>query len=283
MPQPPSPASPKVVLNIGGHRYETSKATLTKVRRCYFTRLLDGEVAAVKEADGAIFLDRDGEYFSCILQWMRAWDPSQPFDKATSVLLQFRKEDWRRLSELTGLPSEVYSDTRMHRALVTEVKFYELTPMLFLLEPTHPSLTGYDPSVESGGKWEEVEAAIREWEGESHVPDISLVQMYQKAPASRTGAVPAAVPGAAASTTAASGDGNEEAVLEFDAMGGFGALLEGVKASLLGRNAEVTWAPPAGFDISKHGAAIAKELKRRYGLPILLLDDCVQLSDIVSH
>jgi hypothetical protein len=60
-----------VVLNIGGYRYETSVQTLRRLRGIFFDAYFSGRYAQDVCADGSIFIDRDGEHFGQVLQYLR--------------------------------------------------------------------------------------------------------------------------------------------------------------------------------------------------------------------
>jgi len=60
-----------IKLNIGGHYYQTTRDTLLKGQRNFFTALLSGQMRAIQDDVGAYFIDRDGEYFQPILGFMR--------------------------------------------------------------------------------------------------------------------------------------------------------------------------------------------------------------------
>ena len=266
----------KVVLNIGGIRFETSRATLCKVPRSFFTlRLLAGAASVSRDSDGAYFVDRDGRLFHHILSWLRAFNPTSPLPRSTNLLVSFRNGQHDKVSDITGLPLDVYANRATHRSLVQEVEFYGLIPLLFALDPTLPAVADYKPAAASANSSkEELDRAIAQWDGESNVPDLATVKLYQSAltdpsrfsqPDAQATAVREAV----------------QAVSDFDGLGGFGPLLDGVKASLLGKCKEVSWVAPAGFDIDKHGDAIAAELKRRHGLSVDILGNQLQLRPIV--
>ena len=269
-----SPASPppKVVLNIGGERFETTAATLTKVPRSFFPRLLSGAIQLPRDADGAHFIDRDPHCFPHILTWLRAFDPSSPLQRSTNLLVSYRNAQHDKLADITGLPSSLYSHAATHRAICREVEFYGLIPLLFALDPTHPSVTSYTPAAPSA-RAEDVDRALREWEGDTNVPDLALLKAYQASLAN-----PGQAGKADAQRTAA--QEAEEAVADFEGLGGFAPLMEGVKASLLAKNGEVMWTPPAGFDVEKHGDTLAAEVKRRYGLCVDILGNELQLQPI---
>jgi N-acetylneuraminic acid mutarotase len=60
-----------VVLNIGGFRYETSVQTLRRLPHTFFDAYFSGRYAQDVCADGSIFIDRDGEHFGQVLQYLR--------------------------------------------------------------------------------------------------------------------------------------------------------------------------------------------------------------------
>jgi hypothetical protein len=60
-----------VELDIGGHRYQASVQTLRHVSGNVFDAYFDGKHALDLNADGSIFVDRDGEHFGHVLEYMR--------------------------------------------------------------------------------------------------------------------------------------------------------------------------------------------------------------------
>jgi hypothetical protein len=61
----------RVALNIGGYRFETSVQTLRRVPHTFFDAYFSGRYAQDVCNDGSIFVDRDGEHFGHILEYMR--------------------------------------------------------------------------------------------------------------------------------------------------------------------------------------------------------------------
>jgi hypothetical protein len=61
----------RVELNIGGFRFETSVQTLRRVPHTFFDAYFSGRYAQDVCADGSIFVDRGGEHFGHILEYMR--------------------------------------------------------------------------------------------------------------------------------------------------------------------------------------------------------------------
>ncbi len=68
----------RVKLNVGGVRYETSRATLTSVPDSMLATMFGGRPDMLQRDpdDGSVFIDRDGERFGLILDYMRARDAS---------------------------------------------------------------------------------------------------------------------------------------------------------------------------------------------------------------
>uniref|UniRef100_A0AAF5PT95 BTB domain-containing protein n=1 Tax=Wuchereria bancrofti TaxID=6293 RepID=A0AAF5PT95_WUCBA len=60
-----------VNLNVGGHRFATSRQTLTWIPDTFFTSLLSGRIPTVHDETNAIFIDRDPEMFRIILNYLR--------------------------------------------------------------------------------------------------------------------------------------------------------------------------------------------------------------------
>jgi hypothetical protein len=61
----------RVELNIGGYRFETSVQTSRRFPHTFFDAYFNGRYAQDVFADGSIFVDRDGEHFGHILEYMR--------------------------------------------------------------------------------------------------------------------------------------------------------------------------------------------------------------------
>jgi hypothetical protein len=60
-----------VELNIGGYRFQTSVQTLRRVPHTFFDAYFSGRYAQDVCLDGSIFVDRDGEHFGHVLEYMR--------------------------------------------------------------------------------------------------------------------------------------------------------------------------------------------------------------------
>jgi hypothetical protein len=61
----------RVELNIGGYHFHTSVQALRRVPHTFFDAYFSGRYAQDVCDDGSIFVDRDGEHFGHVLQYMR--------------------------------------------------------------------------------------------------------------------------------------------------------------------------------------------------------------------
>jgi hypothetical protein len=61
----------RVELNIGSHHFQTSVQTLRRVPHTFFYAYFSGRYAQDVCLDGSIFVDRDGEHFGHVLEYMR--------------------------------------------------------------------------------------------------------------------------------------------------------------------------------------------------------------------
>ena len=60
-----------VVLNIGGVRFETTVNTLCSFSDSFFAKMFGGTYDTRTEPDGSYFIDRSGEHFGQVLNFMR--------------------------------------------------------------------------------------------------------------------------------------------------------------------------------------------------------------------
>jgi hypothetical protein len=101
----------RVLLNIGGERFETSRATLTRVPGTLFHALFSKDPVEIEAGDdGSIFFDRDPSHFEHILAFLRdgtlavAGQPEQP---SVGLLLYLQREfSYYLIRVAVSLPSE---------------------------------------------------------------------------------------------------------------------------------------------------------------------------------
>ena len=66
-----------IKLNVGGCIYHTSRQTLLSVPDTIFAEAFHGNIEELKsESDGSIFIDRSGELFRYVLEFLR--NPNEP-------------------------------------------------------------------------------------------------------------------------------------------------------------------------------------------------------------
>jgi hypothetical protein len=86
----------RVELNIGGHRFETSVQALRRVPHTFFDAYVSGRYAQDVCNDGSIFVDRDGEHFGHVLEYMRDGHVSvaEPGARPSVALLRALKREF---------------------------------------------------------------------------------------------------------------------------------------------------------------------------------------------
>ncbi len=60
-----------IKLNVGGTLFHTTRETLTKTQDSFFTAMLSGRFQQLVDQEGYIFIDRDGDRFKHILNYLR--------------------------------------------------------------------------------------------------------------------------------------------------------------------------------------------------------------------
>eukprot|EP00656_Telonema_subtile_P004168 TRINITY_DN11894_c0_g1_i1.p1 TRINITY_DN11894_c0_g1~~TRINITY_DN11894_c0_g1_i1.p1 ORF type:complete len:304 (+),score=94.88 TRINITY_DN11894_c0_g1_i1:117-1028(+) len=99
----------KIKLDVGGCRYATSLSTLTSQPESLLWSMFSGRFKLEKDDDGCYFLDRDGQLFGVLLNWLR--DPQGfklPTDQAQRELLLQEARYYR----LAGLQAALHSCTQ---------------------------------------------------------------------------------------------------------------------------------------------------------------------------
>jgi N-acetylneuraminic acid mutarotase len=85
-----------VDLNIGGYRFQTSMQTLRRLSHSFFDAYFSGRYVKDVCDDGSIFIDRDGEHFGHVLEYMRGGVVSvaEPGAQPSMSLLRALKRDF---------------------------------------------------------------------------------------------------------------------------------------------------------------------------------------------
>jgi hypothetical protein len=101
----------RVQLNIGGRHFETSVQTLRRVPHTFFDAYFSGRYAQDVCADGSIFVDRGGEHFGHVLEYVRDGVVSVAAQNASdldaSLLRVLKREFGFYCIELIAEPEEV--------------------------------------------------------------------------------------------------------------------------------------------------------------------------------
>lgn len=97
-----------VGLNVGGIIYKTSSSTLLKNNESFFSQMLEGYIPSTKDDDGNFIIDRDGQVFRHILNFMRCGSMVVPEDFKEYTLLE-HEADFYSLWELQKAVQEAVS------------------------------------------------------------------------------------------------------------------------------------------------------------------------------
>jgi hypothetical protein len=112
--------SGRVRVNVGGHYYDTSLATLTKDSQSMLSAMFSGRYGLIQDSDGSYFIDRDGTHFRYILNFLR--------DNTVIVPPNYL----------------------LHMELLKEADFYQLDG---LAEIVKQNLKRLDPDTDKDARW----------------------------------------------------------------------------------------------------------------------------------
>jgi hypothetical protein len=89
-----------IVLNVGGKEYHTSRSTLTKDANSMLCRMFTGALPSTKDALGRYFIDRNGDLFRYILDYLRDSNPEIIPNDANLMLALLREAQFFQLEGL---------------------------------------------------------------------------------------------------------------------------------------------------------------------------------------
>jgi len=108
----------RVILNVGGNRFDTSVATLVKDQNSMLAAMFSGRYRMKVEEDGSYFIDRDGSHFRYVLNYLRDNTVSLPPNRQIHLellreanfyqlvgLVEHTKSSLKRLEQVLGAPS----------------------------------------------------------------------------------------------------------------------------------------------------------------------------------
>ncbi|KAL9645976.1 hypothetical protein ABK040_000447 [Willaertia magna] len=109
-----------VYLNVGGRHFTTSITILTTFSNSFFTTMFSGRFELSKTKDGYIFIDRDGDLFVYILEYLRDREIILP-NKDAEVLKKkiIREAKYYQLEELID-----YLNENNDKKLNTEISIH---------------------------------------------------------------------------------------------------------------------------------------------------------------
>ncbi|KAM5277781.1 potassium channel regulatory protein [Hipposideros larvatus] len=117
-----------VTLNVGGKIFTTKCSTIKQFPASRLTRMLDGRDQEFKMVGGQIFVDRDGQLFSFILDFLRTQQLLLPTDFSDYLRLQ-REALFYELDPLVDLLNQEYQ--LQPRPALVEVHFLSRNTQAF--------------------------------------------------------------------------------------------------------------------------------------------------------
>jgi hypothetical protein len=107
-------------LNVGGVRFDTSRTTLTKVPESMLATMFGSRLDMLRRdpEDGSVFLDRDGERFGLVLDFLRDGDGSQLAKTITELPTAPQREAMLHELNFFGLVDAVFP-----RSWIEEAQF----------------------------------------------------------------------------------------------------------------------------------------------------------------
>jgi len=124
-----SSLSGMVTLNVGGREFKTSVETLTKFQGTFFTSLFSAQWELERDHNGQIFIDRDGDLFGYILNYLRSGEFLLPDERARQQFIL--EAQFFGLRELLGILSVEHFNKQQ---LEDSIKVQNLFPYSTILD-----------------------------------------------------------------------------------------------------------------------------------------------------
>ena len=112
----------RVTLNVGGHVYTTLKSTLLRHRNSTITRMVTGEIPSIKDEQGHIVIDGDGNIFRHVLNFLRTSELLLP-DGFKELDLLAKEARVFQIHELT----KTVASRRQNQEIRLEIREYKQT------------------------------------------------------------------------------------------------------------------------------------------------------------
>ena len=125
---------PRIVLDVGGMHFSTSRSTLTKYPESMLGIMFSGrhDLETMQCKDGSFFIDRDGTYFRHILNYLRDGEEViESFPKSPDVLSELLRE--AKFYQLDGLVSMLGPLLRD----IDVINQSKITPLFFSCSSTY--------------------------------------------------------------------------------------------------------------------------------------------------
>ena len=105
-----------MVLNVGGMRFETAVDTLCSFSGSFFAKMFGGSYDTRTEPNGSYFIDRSGEHFGQVLNFMRTHRLALPPTQAGMVALQEELEYYQLTGPEYAQLASLAASNRLHSA-----------------------------------------------------------------------------------------------------------------------------------------------------------------------
>jgi len=151
-------------LNVGGHLFTTTKATLTRTggKDSFFVSMFSGRFPVVRDKNDRIFIDRDGTHFRHILNYLRdggeRWDPMELNLEANELKQLVREVRFYNIQPLHGMIVshltflKKQQDRKQHVVIMDGDRFHvSLAVELFISNGF--TVEGYTGTASSNSKW----------------------------------------------------------------------------------------------------------------------------------
>ena len=106
-------------MNVGGRKFTTSLTTLRSEQGSVLEKMFSGEFELIKEKDGSVFIDRSGEHFNFILDYLRG--------------------------NISGMNDFLF-DENTRKSLIKEAEYHQLDQMKNILSSKSTASTPVDDS-----------------------------------------------------------------------------------------------------------------------------------------
>ena len=137
-----------LTLNVGGMLYTTTRSTLTKYRDSMLGAMFDGAFELPTDCNGHYFIDRDGETFRYVLNFLRTHKICVPDDYKNLELLE-AEADYYQIEPLLEIVRDMISKNKNKSGYYIEILDFEETAYFYRFYSDPPR--GLNAELKNGG------------------------------------------------------------------------------------------------------------------------------------